>query len=373
MRGRRQHREATTPEARELLAWYDRHARSLPWRVGPAERRAGIVPDPYRVWLAEIMLQQTRVAAVEGYYRRFVARWPDVAALAAAPVEDILAQWAGLGYYSRARNLARCANEIVTQFGGEFPRAEAALRGLPGIGEYTAAAISAIAFGQPAIVVDGNVKRVVARLMAIDAAPRQLHGEARAAVGAMVPPERPGDFAQAMMDVGATVCTPANPDCTNCPLQVHCAAFRAGTAALYPRRREKARRRKRRGAAFAAVRDGRQILLRRRAAKGLLGGMNGLPSTDWSASRDGATGISAAPFAGNWRNIGVVRHVFTHFELELEVWRADFPASFASTSGAGDRWTNIGEIATAGLPTLMAKAAALALGPCPKPERKSRR
>jgi A/G-specific adenine glycosylase len=373
MRGRRQHRDTTTPEARDLLAWYDRHARALPWRIGPAERRAGIVPDPYRVWLAEIMLQQTRVATAEGYYRRFLARWPDVAALAAAPVEAILAQWAGLGYYARARNLARCANEIVTEHGGAFPRSEDALRALPGIGEYTAAAISAIAFDQPAIVVDGNVKRVVARLKAIDASARQLHGEARAAVGAMVPPARPGDFAQAMMDLGATVCTPANPDCANCPLQGRCAAFRARTAENYPRKAEKAERQKRRGAAFAAIRDGREILLRRRGANGLLAGMNGLPSSDWSASQDGATGAMAAPFSGRWRKAGAIRHVFTHFELELDVWRAEFPASFASTGDAADRWTSIGEIATAGLPTLMAKAAALALGPGSKPERKSRR
>jgi A/G-specific adenine glycosylase len=367
MRGRNRNQEATTPEARRLLDWYDAHARVLPWRVGPAERRAGIVPDPYRVWLAEIMLQQTRVVAAAGYYRRFLARWPGVGALAAAPVEDILGQWAGLGYYSRARNLARCAKQIMTDHGGAFPSSEAALRALPGIGEYTAAAVSAIAFDQPAIVVDGNVKRVIARLKAIDAAPRQLHGEARARVGAILARERPGDFAQAMMDLGATVCTPRRPDCPNCPLQFSCVAFRAGAAEDYPRKAKRGLRRVRRGAAYAAMRDGGEILLRRRNASGLLGGMNGLPSTDWSANRDGATGAKAAPFPGSWKKIGVVRHTFTHFDLALEIWRADFPAEFTEPVGDADRWTRLEEIANAGLPTLMRKAAELAQMADPKP------
>ena len=305
--------------AAALLAWYDRHRRVLPWRAGPGER-----PDPYRVWLSEIMLQQTTVATVGPYFRAFLERWPDVASLAAAPLDDVLHAWQGLGYYARARNLHKCAIAVARDHGGRFPDDEAALRALPGIGAYTAAAIAAIAFDRPAVVVDGNVERVVARLYAVETPLPAAKPELRRLAGDLTPDERPGDFAQAMMDLGATICTPRAPRCVLCPLMAGCRARARGIAEELPRRTAKPEKPTRRGVAFFAVDAAGAVLLRRRAEQGLLGGMMEVPSTDWRAEAwpmDEA--LRAAPLAADWRALpGTVRHTFTHFHLELTVLAA---------------------------------------------------
>ncbi|GIL02051.1 MAG: A/G-specific adenine glycosylase [Alphaproteobacteria bacterium] len=337
--------------AARLLDWYDRHARALPWRVGPADRRAGIRPDPYHVWLSEVMLQQTQVATVGEYYRRFLARWPTVADLAAAPADEVLKAWAGLGYYSRARNLKKCAEAVALAHGGRFPQTAAGLRQLPGIGDYTAAAVAAIAFDEAVAVIDGNVERVVARLNAIDTPPARARLAIRAGATAMLPPARFGDFAQALMDLGATVCTPRRPSCRQCPLNAECAARAGGTPEAYPVRQERDARPLRRGAAFVAIDAGGAVLLRRRPTHGLLGGMAAVPTSDWTARADGATGIEAAPFAAPWLPAGGVRHVFTHFALELEVWRARLDRRPAAEGW----WSAPDALAGEALPSVMRK------------------
>ena len=266
------------PQPTALLAWYDRHRRALPWRAAPGERA-----DPYRVWLSEIMLQQTTVKAVAPYYARFLARWGDVRALAAAPLEEVLKAWAGLGYYARARNLHACARAVVERHGGEFPASEAALRALPGIGAYTAAAIAAIAFDVPASPVDGNVERVIARLFAVEAPLPGAKPELRRLARELTPQRRAGDFAQAMMDLGATICTPKKPACALCPWNEGCAAHARGDAETFPRRTPKREGALRRGAAFVARRADGFVLVRTRPAKGLLGGMTEVPTTEWAA------------------------------------------------------------------------------------------
>ena len=326
-----------------LLAWYDVHAREMPWRVGPAARAAGVRPDPYGVWLSEVMLQQTTVAAVRPYWRAFTRRWSEVGALAAAEDADVMAAWAGLGYYARARNLLACARTVVADHGGLFPRSEAGLLALPGIGPYTAAAIAAICFDAPATVVDGNVERVMARLHAVT---DPLPG-ARRALGARAaahtPRTRPGDYAQAVMDLGATICTPRAPACAICPLMERCEGRRAGIAADLPRKAPKAPKPVRR-AVFWAARDPRgRWLLETRPAKGLLGGMLGWPTTSWAESPEGAP-----PLAADWRAAGAVSHGFTHFALEAEVRVAEA----AGTPGRGE-WHDLDP---GDLPTLMRKA-----------------
>ncbi|MER8830595.1 A/G-specific adenine glycosylase [Mesorhizobium sp. M0938] len=336
--------------ASRLLGWYDAHHRDLPWRIAPRELARGIRPDPYRVWLSEVMLQQTTVEAVKSYFRAFVQKWPDVDALAASPTEDVMKAWAGLGYYSRARNLKACA-DLVARQGGRFPDTQAGLRELPGIGAYTAAAIAAIAFDQPAAVVDGNVERVVSRLFSIATPLSEAKGDIRAYVERMVPATRPGDFAQAMMDLGATICTPRRPRCMLCPLREDCSATVSGDPERFPVRLPKGEKPLRRGAAFVAVRDDGAILLRKRADKGLLGGMTEVPTTDWTARVDGATTDAAAPFPGNWRPAGRIGHVFTHFALELEVFKT-------VTDGAapdGHFWSLVHEISGEALPSVMKK------------------
>jgi A/G-specific adenine glycosylase len=303
-----------------LLAWYDRHRRDLPWRARPGE-----VADPYRIWLSEIMLQQTTVAAVGPYYESFVTRFPTIAALAAAPLDAVLSAWAGLGYYARARNLHACAKAVAAA--GGFPRDLPGLRALPGIGPYTAAAVGAIAFGLPAVPVDGNVERVTARLFAIDApmptAKPAIHAAA-AALGA--DPEamaRPSDFAQALFDLGATICTPTNPACALCPWQDPCAARRAGIAADLPRRAPKKLRPLRHGVHFWLTDAAGKILLRRRPPHGLLGGMTELPGTAWrDAAWPADEALRHAPMQADWRPAGQVRHGFTHFELHLDLFAA---------------------------------------------------
>lgn len=328
-----------------LLAWYDAHARALPWRAPPGANAA----DPYRVWLSEIMLQQTTVAAVTPRFADFVARWPTVEALAAAPDAELMAAWAGLGYYARARNLLACARAVVAR--GGFPTTEAELRTLPGVGAYTAAAIAAIAFGERAVVVDANVARVVARLFAIA---RPLPGAMpalRAATDTVTPTARAGDFAQAVMDLGAGICTPRAPRCLACPLSADCAAYRAGTPEAFPPRAVKPPKPGRHGTVFWAERDG-CVLLVRRPPRGLLGGMRALPTGPWA---DAPPGLAGAPFVAGWTLLpGTVAHVFTHFRLELAL-------AVASADGhAPDgEWWPTGEIESAGLPTVFAKAAAV--------------
>jgi A/G-specific adenine glycosylase len=340
--------------ARRLLAWYDRHARALPWRVAPGKAGAGVAADPYRVWLSEVMLQQTGVAAVRPYYESFLARWPTVQALAAAPLDEVLAAWAGLGYYARARNLHACARELAAR-GGAMPDTEEGLRGLPGIGDYTAAAIAAIAFGRRATVVDGNVLRVMARLFAVTEPLPGAKPKLAALAATLTPAARPGDYAQAVMDLGATLCTPRNPDCGRCPWAAHCQAHRLGIAGQLPARAAKAARPVRKGVAFWLERDDGAILLRRRPAKGLLGGMMEIPSTSWREEAwalDEA--VAAAPAPAHWRAIpGTVRHVFTHFSLELAVVAGRVRPGIE----AEGEWCGRDGIDGRGLPSVMRKVA----------------
>jgi A/G-specific adenine glycosylase len=341
--------------ARTLLAWYDRHRRRLPWRAAPGEEA-----DPYRVWLAEIMLQQTTAAAVSPYFAAFLRRWPTVEALAAAPLDAVLTQWAGLGYYARARNLHRCAIEIATGHGGRFPRSEEALARLPGIGPYTAGAIAAIAFGQRAAAVDGNAERVLARLHAIETPLPRAKVELRSLALAMVPRSRPGDFAQALMDLGATLCTVRRPRCMACPWAAHCRARAMGEAERLPVRPPKTGKPVRHGIAFWAVREDGAVLLRRRAEEGLLGGMAEIPSTPW---RDrpwtAAEALEDAPLAADWQPLaGAIAHVFTHFRLELAVLAARLPLA---ATAAGGYWCALDRLSGEPLPSLMRKVVTLGL------------
>ena len=337
--------------AARLLAWYDRHHRDLPWRVPPAALRRGERPDPYRVWLSEIMLQQTTVEAVKPFFRAFVEKWPTVGALAAASADDVMKAWAGLGYYSRARNLKACAEVVAAA--GAFPDSHAGLIALPGIGPYTAAAIASIAFDLAEPVVDGNVERVVSRLERIDTPLPTAKPAIRTAVAAMMPDTRPGDFAQAMMDLGATICTPRKPACILCPINEDCAALAAGDPELYPVKAEKKPRPARVGAAFVAVRNDGAVLLRQREARGLLGGMTEVPMSDWTARQHGETGPDAAPFPAAWRSCGSVGHIFTHFSLELTVWRAD---GVEIPAPEGWWWSAPEELASEALPTVIKRA-----------------
>ncbi len=307
--------------AADLLDWYDQNARTLPWRVSPADRKRGILPDPYHIWLSEVMLQQTTVSTVRGYFARFVDKWPDIKAMAATDEEEILKAWAGLGYYSRARNLKKCADIIATEFGGLFPEDPVELRKLPGVGDYTSAAISAIAFDRAAPVVDGNIERIVSRLLCIDTPLPKSKPQIRAVMAELVPNSRPGDFVQAMMDLGASVCSPRGPECCACPVAAHCLAAQTGTPENWPVRVAKKQKPERVGAAFVAVAPDGSILLQKRADTGLLAGMSEVPTTQWSAQKDGKTGKDAAPFKAEWQECGMIRHTFTHFCLTLEVFR----------------------------------------------------
>ena len=330
-----------------LLDWYDSHARDLPWRVKDEAR-----PDPYRVWLSEVMLQQTTTSAVAPYFAKFTARWPDVQSLAAAAEEDVMAEWAGLGYYSRARNLVKCARKVA-EIGG-FPESETELRELPGLGDYTAAAIAAIAFGQRAVVVDANVERVVARLFAIEEPLPAARKVIRAQADAITPRERAGDFAQAMMDLGATICTARDARCLLCPVQELCKGRASGDPLLLPKKAAKKARPRRSGTAFWIERDA-HVWLVTRPGKGMLGGMRALPDDNWSARADGDGDV---PLSGAWKAGGVVRHSFTHFDLELGV--VIYAGNAAAVAGQGEWWP-LDNLDAAGLPTLFAKAAQLVL------------
>ena len=333
-----------------LLGWYDVHRRTLPWRSPPGSPP----PDPYAVWLSEVMLQQTTTAAVGPYFAKFLGRWPDVIALAEADEGEVMAAWAGLGYYARARNMIACARAVAAA-GGEFPATEAELRKLPGLGAYTAAAIAAIAFGVRAAVVDANVERVVARLCAISTQLPQARVQIRAEVDVLTPANRPGDFAQAMMDLGATVCTPRAPRCLLCPLARHCAGRTLGPE-QFPAKPIKAAKPQRYGQAFWIEHDN-QVWLVRREGKGLLGGMRALPDDRWAARSDGD---KLAPLGGEWVVAGSVRHSFTHFDLDLQlmVYSGAVCSRLAAQQG---EWWALGQLDEAGLPTLFAKAARLAM------------
>jgi len=322
---------------KSLLKWYDREGRDLPWRL-----RKGTA-DPYRVWLSEIMLQQTTVAAVAPYFTRFLERWPNVKTLAAAPRDDVLGAWAGLGYYSRARNLHAAAQKMAAD---GVPGDEAGWRQLPGVGPYTAAAIAAIAFDEATNVVDGNVERVIARLRAVETPVPEAKAELRLLAGELVTADRPGDWAQALMDLGATVCTPRSPKCDACPWVEACAAYASGAPETYPRKTPKAERPRRYGAAFRIVRGG-EFWLVRRPDKGLLGGMAALPTTEWREKKwSRAEALKHAPVAGDWKKIGAVEHVFTHFALTLDVYSAQ-------TATPNDGWWGD----ASALPTVFKKAA----------------
>lgn len=396
-----------TLEPKALLAWYDRHRRDLPWRA-----KRGETPEPYRVWLSEIMLQQTRVETVARYYENFLAKFPSVEKLAKAPLSEVLKTWAGLGYYARARNLHACARVVAKEHGGKFPETEEGLRELPGIGGYTAAAIAAIAFGKKAAPVDGNIERVIARLFKVETPLPAAKPELQRLASTLAPARRAGDFAQGMMDLGSMICTPKNPSCLLCPWNDVCAAHRAGESEIYPRRTPKAEGKLRRGAAFVVLRADGTVLLRRRPRRGLLGGMSEVPNTEWSAGFEEKTALQFAPDVHSGANFpvgsrpspfgaltrasslserhrgepgegrqktvsrvhkvskgstklkwhrkpGYVRHAFTHFPLELSVYVAEVPASMSAPKGG--RFAKLAKLESEALPTLMRKVIAHAL------------
>ena len=335
-----------------LLDWYAGHARSLPWRT----KAGDVAPDPYAVWLSEVMLQQTTTAAVAPRYARFLERWPTVTDLAAAPEDEVMGEWAGLGYYARARNLVKCAREVAAL--GRFPDTEAGLRQLPGLGDYTAAAIAAIAFGRRAVVVDANVERVVARLFAIEEPLPGARALIRRHADAITPDERAGDFAQAMMDLGATICTARDARCLLCPLSTLCEGRKSGDPVRLPVKAAKKAKPRRSGTAFWIERGegaAREVWLVTRQSRGMLGGMRALPDDGWTARKDGE---GDAPLPGAWIGGGVVRHSFTHAELELGVAIYAGNAAEALERGA---WWPVAQLEDAGLPTLFAKAARLVL------------
>ena len=333
----------------KLLRWYDQHRRHLPWRAAP-----GLKPDPYAVWLSEIMLQQTTVQAVKAYFEMFLRKWPSVGDLAAASLDDVMKAWAGLGYYSRARNLHACAQIIVHDHQRHFPDTEQGLRALPGIGPYTSAAISAIAFDQRAIVIDGNVERVISRVRAIETPLPQAKPLIRDYAQDITPAKRPGDFAQAMMDLGATICTPKRPDCAHCPLHFACTAAANGEQETYPRKRPKAQKQTRFGAAFFVQRESGHVLLRTRPPKGLLGGMTEIPGTPWAVDFNFAAAKTFAPLPARWKKLsGQVEHVFTHFALQVSIYSATVPN--ATPAPEGCRWVARSKVDQEALPSLMRK------------------
>jgi A/G-specific adenine glycosylase len=341
-------RKIDTTPADSLLAWYDRHRRVLPWRATAGERT-----DPYRVWLSEIMLQQTTVQAVGRYYREFLRRWPDVRALAAAPLDDVLAAWAGLGYYARARNLHRAAKVVVDEFGGAFPSTLDGLRGLPGVGAYTAAAIAAVAFDVPALAMDANAERVLARYFALREPLAKAKAKLRELGERLLPQRRAGDFAQALMDLGALICSPKKPACLNCPWFDDCAARKRGIQELLPVKAEKPVRPLRRGAAFVARDASGAVLLMKRPEKGLLGGMLQPPLGPWTDEFPSfEDAMRQAPFKAKWKKrTGIVRHGFTHFELEIEVYVAEVRSRLRTMT----MWVAERDLANAALPTVMRK------------------
>jgi A/G-specific adenine glycosylase len=341
--------------ARALLAWYDCHRRDLPWRAKPGEYL-----DPYKVWLSEIMLQQTTVAAVKPYFAAFLARWPNIHLLADAKPRDVMQQWAGLGYYSRARNLHACAKIVAQNFGGNFPNSEAALQSLPGIGVYTAAAIAAIAFGVPAAAIDGNIERVVARLFGIKTPLPASKAAIKALAQLLVPSSRPGDFIQAMMDLGATLCTPKTPACALCPLAHFCFGRAWGSPETLPRKAPRPKRPTRYGAIFFVTRKDGAVLVRKRPQRGLLGGMTEFPGTGWEPRFDAGETLRHAPVAASYRKLNsIIGHSFTHFALRLEIFTSNVPASTRAPKGC--RFVPRGDLGKEAFPSVMRKVFAAVL------------
>ena len=359
--------------ADRLLAWYDRHARELPWRVGPKNKQSGTIPDPYHVWLSEIMLQQTTVATVKPYFIKFLQRWPPVDALAAADIDAVMSEWAGLGYYSRARNLHAAAQQVQSEHAGSFPKTESQLKSLKGVGDYTAAAIASIAFDQRAVVVDGNVDRVIVRHENIRDPIVDVKPEIRAHADRRTPDLRPGDYAQAMMDLGATVCTPTAPQCLLCPVREDCQGHRAGDASALPIKKPKPPKPVRRGAIKVVVSDDGHVLVQTNPASGLLGGMTVFPHSPWvdvpaAAGNAKANFVDWHMFASQHRidgapeggvEVGLVRHTFTHFHLVLQVLRLDVSTSDFRSNRS--RWHAIDDLDALALPTLMHKVWRLAM------------
>ncbi|MBF9231826.1 A/G-specific adenine glycosylase [Microvirga alba] len=350
---------ATKPRADDLLAWYDRHRRDLPWRAKPGE-----AADPYRVWLSEIMLQQTTVVAVRPFYLKFLDRFPTVHVLAQAQEEVVMQAWAGLGYYSRARNLHACAKVVVARYSGVFPSTEEELLKLPGIGAYTAAAVAAIAFNEHAAAVDGNVERVMSRIFTIDEPLPKAKVQIKTLTEELVPTDRPGDFAQALMDLGATICSPKRPACALCPWMSPCQAREQGLQETFPKKQKKAEGQLRRGAAFVVLRADDTILLRTRPPKGLLGSMAEPPTSDWDPAYEPSRAVLDAPLEARWQRLpGVVRHVFTHFPLEMTILFAKVPKGTPAPDDM--RWTPRLRLYEEALPGVMKKALVHALGDLP--------
>jgi A/G-specific adenine glycosylase len=339
----------------DLLTWYDAHARLMPWRVSPDDRASGILPDPYFVWLSEVMLQQTTVSAVKAYFIKFTSKWPTVAALAAADDADVMAAWAGLGYYARARNLLKCARVVANKLDGAFPRTEAELIKLPGIGPYTAAAVSSIAFDAPATVLDGNVERVISRIYAVKDPLPSSKEQLRSLAAGLTPKQRAGDYAQAIMDLGATLCTPRSPSCSICPWVDGCQARAKGIESELPKKTPKPKKPTRVGVAYLAMQNDGSVLLERRPDKGLLGGMLGWPGSEWAVEQTD----HSAPLEADWITLNeVVRHTFTHFHLELTVKKAA-DATGRPTAGEFVKRT---QFKPSDLPTVMRKVWDVAQG-----------
>lgn len=348
----------------QLLCWYDRYHRNLPWRLAPADLFDGKKPDAYCVWLSEVMLQQTTVEAVKPYFRKFIAKWPNLFSLAEADLEDVLKAWAGLGYYSRARNLKRCAEKLVSDYDGIFPKTLKDLKALPGIGDYTAAAILSIAYNEPVAVVDGNVERVITRLYAIGEPLPQAKATIRDKTQSLTPIDRPGDFAQAMMDLGASICTPREPKCLICPVETFCNAKNEDKPEVYPVKPPKIQKPERSGVAFVALSKNNEVYLEKRQSSGLLGGMTQIPNL---FNAENNYSVSDAPFVADWQLKGIARHVFTHFSLVLDV----FLARDVEKSVAGNGWWSpIDQLPDEALPTVIKKAISVALPQCFKQHKK---
>lgn len=337
--------------AHRLLHWYEAKAREMPWRIPPHDHAAGVRANPYHVWLSEVMLQQTQVATVRSYFLNFIDQWPTVEALAAAAGDDVMKAWAGLGYYSRARNLKKCAEIIAESFSGRFPQTVSELKKLPGIGDYTASAIAAIAFDEAVAVLDGNVERVLARHRLVETPFPQAKPEATKILEGLFDKNKPGEFAQAMMDLGATICTPRNPKCGACPLNSDCNGYSKGIAEDYPRKLPKREKPVRKGAAYVIVNGNNEVFLRKRPDIGMLGGMTEVPTTNWSIRGDGATGVDEAPVSADWILSGAAHHTFTHFHLQLEVWKTVFQDDVPIEGW----WCQTDDTRSEALPTLIRK------------------
>ncbi|WP_332065917.1 A/G-specific adenine glycosylase [Bartonella sp. CB189] len=338
-----------------LLSWYDQQHRHLPWRITPKEQMKGVYPDPYKVWLSEIMLQQTTVEAVKPYFQKFLTLWPNLSSLAKASQDDIMKAWAGLGYYTRARNLKNCAQQLIKDYAGQFPQSVKALRTLPGIGDYTAAAIAAIAFNHPVAVVDGNVERVVTRLFAITSILPKAKAEIKEKTQKITSLNRPGDFAQAMMDLGATICTPRNPSCLLCPLHNLCQAAKMQATESFPVKAPKKKRRSKTGVAFVVLNENNQIYLEKRQGNKLLGGMTQIPN---NIGIDNENGLQNAPFSANWQFKGQITHIFTHFSLKLDIYYTNGIYEMKNKNGW---WCDVHHLAEEALPTVMKKAISTAI------------